>query len=378
MSDLNFKINRNRFLTALQNNARAISANSPIPALCGILIEAGDDGLTLTSSDADLYIRTVLSNTDDENLGLSILDTGSIVIDARYLLEIVKKIDSEDISVEVIDGTLTRFTGGKAEFKINGYRASDYPQTDASEPENSFQLAYKDLSDLINETVFAASTKETRQVLTGVNFKSDGTQIICTSTDSYRLARKILTVSAPEFNVTVPARSLNEVKGAFAGCTDIHVAVSDRKIQFQADGIMLQSRLLEGAYPETERLIPKEFSCELVINREALIRAIERSSFIKSDNIFVIRMQMNSAQDISISSKSQEIGESHEDLTAESYTGLPLDISFSGSYVAEAARTLSSENIHISFTGDMKPFVLTNEGEDQSLLQLVLPVRTYN
>ena len=170
MSELNFKINKAKFLNALQISAKAVSPNSPVPSLCGIRINADDSGLTLTSSDADISIEMTLSNTDDEKLGLSVITPGTVVIDARYLLEIVKKIDTDEINVEIIDGTLTRFSGGKAEFKINGYRAADYPTMDFSRPAVSFTLKYRELAALISETVFAASAKETRPVLTGVNF----------------------------------------------------------------------------------------------------------------------------------------------------------------------------------------------------------------
>lgn len=377
MSDLNFKINKNKFYNALQFSSKAISPNSPIPALVGIKMEASSDGLVLTSSDADISLRIQLSN-DKEDIGLSIIDEGSIVIDARFLLEIVRKIDSEYIHVEIIDGTLTRFTGGKAEYKINGYRPSDYPEIDFSKPENNFPLSFDILNQLINETVFAVSTKDTRPILTGVNMNHDGSKLTCTATDSYRLARKILSFTFSPFNVTVPAKSLNEAKSIFSNEIQLQIAVNDKKIQFISDTITLQSRLLEGAYPETERLIPNQFAYRLVINRNQFIRAIDRTGFIKTDNMPIIRLQMNQKEDVSVSSKSQEIGEFHEDLVVEEYEGVPLDISFAGNYVMDAARSLTAENILIQFTGEMKPFILTNQSDDDSILQLVLPVRTYN
>ena len=140
----------------------------------------------------------------------------------------------------------------------------------------------------------------------------------------------------------------------------------------------MQSRLLDGGYPETERLIPKEFGYTMVINRRALISAIDRTSFIKTDNMSIIRLQINNKDDIAVMNKSQEIGESREELFASSYEGEPLDISFSGNYVMDAAKALSSDEIMIRFTGEMKPFVLTDADENSTVLQLVLPVRTYN
>ena len=140
----------------------------------------------------------------------------------------------------------------------------------------------------------------------------------------------------------------------------------------------MQSRLLEGGFPETERLIPKEFAYKLVINRQDLISAIDRNMFIKNEKMTLNRLQINNKDDISLTNKSQEIGESIETMNAISYEGEPIDISFAGNYVMDAAKALDTVNIKIQFTGSMKPFVLTNDSEDSSVLQLVLPVKTYN
>ena len=376
---MNFKISKTRFYEALQTAARAISPNSPVPALSGLLIQAEGSQLIITGSDADISIRLVLSNDTNKDLELSIMEEGSVVIDYRYLLEIVRKIESAEVNVEIIDGTLSRISAGKVEFKINGYRPEDYPPIDFKKPENQFEIKTSDFTEMIDETSFAANTKDTRLILTGVNLKSDGEHLICTATDSYRLARKILNINVPAFNVTVPAKSINSVRAVF---TDpeaaLNVCLDDKKVMFTDGSIVMVSKILDGSFPDTDRLIPSQFSYSLLINRRALISAVDISSFIKNDNMMIVRMQLNNAEDITISNKSQEIGEYHQELIAEKYEGEPLDISFSGSYVIEAARTMSEDNILIKFTGDMKPFIITNENGDDSLLQLVLPVRTYN
>lgn len=375
---MHFKINKNEFYKSLQIVSRAISPNSPVPALCGIRIDVNNDHLVLTGSDADISIETTLSNENNEKLNLTVIEDGSIVIDARYLLDIVRKLDSEEVEVEIIDGTLTRFAGGKAEFKINGYRPSDYPPVDFSVPETKFSFKSSDFSKIIENTIFATSSKETRPVLTGVNFMSDGSKIVATATDSYRLAKKDFPIQCEEFNITVPSKSLNEMKSIFNEEEDLNIAISTKKIQVSNGNTLVQSRLLDGGYPETERLIPKEFEHTLVMNRNDLIRAIDRSSFIKTDNMTIIRLQINDKDDITLTNKAQEIGESHEELNALSYEGTPLDISFTGNYVMDAAKALNTDHIKISFTSEMKPFILQNDSEDDSILQLVLPVRTYN
>jgi DNA polymerase-3 subunit beta len=373
---MNFSVSKNELFNALAITNHAVSSNSPLPALRGIRIDAKDNALTLTGSDSDISIQKIMK-ADDQNK-LTITEEGSILIEAKYLLDIVKKIDSDIITVEILDGSLTRFSGSSAEFKLNGMNVNDYPTIDFSRPANELHLNAGVLSAIIDETAFAASLKETRPVLTGVNFKLENGSLCCTATDSYRLAKKTLTIpSEASFSITIPAKSLNEVKGTMLAdaSKDLIMAESDKKVQFVSDEMLLQTRLLDGGYPETDRLIPTDFKYTLKMNRRDLISAIDRNTFIKNDNLTINRLQC-SASEVILTNKSQEIGESRESLAAQ-FEGEDLDISFSGTYVMDAAKSLTGDQITIKFKGEMNPFILINE-EDDSILQLVLPVRTYN
>ena len=373
---MNFSINKTIFYNALQIAAHAISPNSPQPQLRGILITAENDSLVITGSDADISIRKTITK-DDKNL-LNIMEEGSILVESRYLLEIVRKIDAESIDVEVIDGALTKFSGSSAVFKINGMNPSDYPNINFTRPETSITMPVSSLQEIIEQTAFAASVKETRPVLTGVNFRFNDGVLVCTGTDSFRLARKTIPFNAEgSFNVTIPAKGLNEVKGSVLqnGEGSVEMLLDSRKAQFVSEDTIIQTKLLDGAFPETDRLIPKEFAYTMNISRSDLISAIDRTTFIKNENMAIVRLEC-SKDEVILSNKSQEIGESREQLAAE-FEGEDLDISFSGVYVIEAARSLSGPQLKIGFTGEMKPFVIFSEG-DETILQLVLPVKTYN
>ncbi len=375
---MNLRILKNQLYESIQTVSRAISPNSPIPALSGIYMKAEEDSLVLTGSDSDVTIRIILDKNTKEDLQMTVIEPGEVVIDYRYLNEIVRKIDSDEIQIETVDGTINRFSGGKTEFKINGFHADEYPSISFARPAIQFTIPAGKLSEIIEETAFAANSKDTRLILTGVNLKSDGTTLTSTATDSYRLARKKTEITSDPFNITVLAKSINLARSIFTDPdTEIMIALDDKKIQFSTDSLVMQTRLLDGSYPETDRLIPVDFTNELVINRRSLIQAVERSSFIKTDNMSIIRLEANE-DELIFSNRSQEIGESHEEMVSESFAGSPLDVSFTGNYVAEAAKALSTDNIIMKFNGNMKPFILLNEGEDQSVLQLVLPVRTYN
>ncbi|MEA4875549.1 DNA polymerase III subunit beta [Anaerorhabdus sp.] len=373
---MNFKVSKRIFYNALQVVSRAISANSPLPSLSGIKIEVNDDHIVLTGSDSDISIQKILNN-DEEDLNLVVKETGSIVIEAKYILEIVRKIDADEINFEIIDGSLTKISGLSAEYKINGMRSSDYPSIDFSKPGQQFDIDADVLMKVISQTSFATSDKETRPVLTGVNFKCKDKVLECVATDSYRLARKFIELESDNtFNITIPAKSLNEIVKTIDKDSKVNVCVSDKKAQFWIGNTLIQTRLIDGSYPETERLVPTEFLHEMIVDSRDILNAIDRASFIKNEGISIVKLSADS-KEVVISSKSQEVGSSTEKLNVISYSGNPIEISFSGRYVFEAIRTLATTTVKIQFSGEMKPFVIRNT-EDDSILQLVLPVRTYS
>ena len=377
---MKFSIAKTKMYAALQDVNHAISSTSPA-ALRGILIEASEDNeLVLTASDNDVTIRRTLKGKDDEELQLNVEEPGSVVIDAHYIMDIVHKIDADTVKVEILDGALTSFKGNQAQFRINGTKADEYPDIDLSEPQQSFSVNELKLSALIEATAFAASDQETRPALTGIHMVLKEGKLIAVATDSYRLARKEEAIDSDlDIAVTVPAKSMNEVRSILLSeDKDIRIALDTRKAQFITDDTVFQTRLLEGAFPETDRLIPTSFISTLTISRSSLINVLDRSMFIKNENMTINHLHCTE-DDIIFSNRSQEIGEFEQSLMEEGavFKGEPLDTSFNGGYVMAAARALKGNTIEIRFAGEMKPFILINP-EDDSMLQLTLPVRSYD
>ncbi len=373
---MNFSISKKVFYNALQVVSRSVSSNSPIPALSGIKIDVNQDSIVLVGSDAEISIMKTLT-TEDEDINLNIKETGSIVIESKYILEIVRKIEVENIDIQIIDGCLTRISGGTSKFEINGIKGSEYPTIDFSRPSQQIKVDADVLQKIVNQTTFATSDKETRQILTGVNFKSNGNILECVATDSYRLAKKIVNLDVESnFNITIPSKSMNDVAKIIEKDSTVLLCVSDKKAQFWIENNVIQTRLLEGNYPDTGRLIPNAFENELTVDSRDILNAIDRASFIKNDGISLIKLSL-STNNVVISSKSQEIGSSTENLSHFIYEGNDFQISFSGKYVYEAIKVLNATKVKVLFSGEMKPFIIKNE-KDDSIIQLVLPVRTYN
>lgn len=367
---MNFKIKRLELLNALTKVSRAVSIKSPLPVLTGIKFDLKEDELILTGSDSDITIQTSIQDHID------IIEPGSVVLSSKYILEIIKKIDSEDVHIFIVDGTLTRIEGANSRFDLNGTSYIDYPRIDLNKTGVNLQMKSIDLKEAIEQTSFATSEKETRPVLTGVNFKAKDHVLECIATDSYRLAKRILNIDSNiSFNIIIPKKSLIEISRIIEKDELIDLYVSDRKVLFVFDHVLIQTRLIDGTFPDTSRLIPDSFDYSMSIDSTSLLNSIDRASLLTNEQTNIVKLTMN--QDtVILSSFSQEIGSVEENLSRAFYKGEPLKISFSARYLTDAIKSINGQKVRVLFTGEMKPFII-KDFEREDIIQLVLPVRTY-
>lgn len=367
---MNFKIKRTILLNALSKVSRAVSIKSPLPVLTGIKFELKENELILTGSDSDITIQTIIKD------GIEVIEPGSVVLSSRYILEIVKKIDSESVHIYIVDGTLTRIEGSGSKFDLNGTSYIDYPRIDLKENGSHFKMKSTDLKQAIEQTSFATSEKETRPVLTGVNFKAKDRTLECIATDSYRLAKRILNIDSDiTFNIIIPKKSLIEISRIIEKDENIDLYVSDRKVLFIFDTLKIQTRLIDGTYPDTSRLIPDEFGYSMSVDSTSLLNSIDRASLLSNEQTNIIKLSM-SEDNVIISSHSQEIGSVEENLSRAFFKGEPLSISFSAKYLNDAIKSINGDKVRLLFTGEMRPFII-KDFEKEDIMQLVLPVRTY-
>lgn len=367
---MNFKIKRIELLNALTKVSRAVSIKSPLPVLTGIKFDLKEDELILTGSDSDITIQTSIHDN------IKIIKTGSVVLSSRYILEIIKKIDSEDVHIFIVDGTLTRIEGANSRFDLNGTSYIDYPRIDLNKTGVNLQMKSTDLKEAIEQTSFATSEKETRPVLTGVNFKAKNHVLECIATDSYRLAKRILNIDSDiSFNIIIPKKSLIEISRIIEKDELINLYVSDRKVLFIFDHVLIQTRLIDGTFPDTGRLIPDSFDYSMSIDSTSLLNSIDRASLLTNEQTNIVKLTMDQDHVI-LSSFSQEIGSVEENLSRAFYKGEPLKISFSAKYLTDAIKSINGQKVRVLFTGEMRPFII-KDFEREDIIQLVLPVRTY-
>ncbi|MDO5850839.1 MAG: DNA polymerase III subunit beta, partial [Methanobacteriaceae archaeon] len=265
--------------------------------------------------------------------------------------------------------------GGNSEFKINCMKASEYPKINFESGGNEFIINSDTFKEIIDQTAFACSEKDTRPVLTGVNFKCENSILKVNATDSYRLASKTISLdNVSNFDITIPSKYLIDVYHSLEDKKDIKLKIDTQKISFAVDNILIQTRLLDDQFPDTSKLIPSTFTQILKVNGKELNSAIDRASFIKSDGKNIVKLSINSEK-VDITANNQT-SSSFETIKAISFEGNPFEISCSGKYLQDAISSINYEEITISFSGDLKPMIITCN-DDPSIIQLISPVRTY-
>lgn len=373
---MRFSISRNYLLQALNTTSRAVSSKNPRAILTGIKFELNPNGLFLTGSDSDISIITKIPLTNgDENI-ITPFENGVLVISSKYITDIVRKLEGEIINFQTVEENVLKITDAISNFSLNCMDYREYPAIDLGNDSADITLPTSVLNEIINQTSYAASERETRPILTGVNFKASNQKLECVATDSYRLAKKVINLeNNVEFNVTIPAKTLNEVAKVSEGENGVQICVSDKKVNFKFANSLVSTRVINGAYPDTSKLIPSSFDYRLDTIAGSFLTRIERASLLSIDRNNVIRLSMNH-DSVFISAKAQEVGSATEIVNDYRYSGDRLEISFAAKFVLDAIKALGCEEISLFFNGDSKPFIIRNE-KDASCIQLVLPVRTY-
>ena len=372
-----FSIDRDILLNHLLVVQKGLPNKTPLPILYAVKFEVHEDHIILTTSNTDVAIQALV---DDRSL--NIVQTGRVAIPGRYLIEIMRKITSQRVEFALIEDKLIIIKADRSEFKLRLMDVEDYPEVDFLDLNDPIVLDSQLLKTIIRETNFATANNEKRPILTGVNFKYQDNHIYCVATDSYRLAQKNikLRTHSKAFDIVVPNKSLDELSRILDSYNeDVELYINPNKVLFKMNSILFQTRLLEGTYPDTQRIIPTEFPVTIPFNKEELLQAVERVSLLspkdRETNYNIIKLSLRPDHVVEMSSTNHEIGDALEEVIPSSdVVGPVIKIAFSSRYLVDALRAFSSSEVVIQFAGEVKPFVIKGN-LDQDLLHLILPVR---
>lgn len=382
---MKFTIGRAAFTAQLIDVSRAIPSKATIPILTGIKITATKEGITLIGSDAEISIESFLSVQDD-SLGLEIEETGSIVVTARIFNDIVRKLPTTKVTIETNEQFILTATSGEAIFSLNGTDGQSYPRLPEIESDRKINLPTVLFKELISQTIFSASNQESRPVLTGVHLMMNEGHITGVATDSHRLSRRQIPVefSTDQANfeaITIPKKTLNELERIVQDDQTIEMIVTEQQVIFLIDNLTIYSRLLEGNYPDTDRLLPSSHTTEIVLSADQFLHAIDRASLMSHQGKNNV-VQLDITDDnIDLSVQGSSLGSANESISAKSISGEPIKISFNPDYMKDALRSFSGVDINVGFTSSVRPLLISalekSETPNNELLQLLTPIRTH-
>ena len=373
---MRFTIKREEFLKGLLVAGRAVGSKTANPVLANIKLELNENGLFITGSNYDLTIKTQVPYRFNGVEIIRNFKEGGTLINAKLIIEIARKMESEEISLDVIDSTIATISDNRSEYKLNCVRPEEYPDLDLDPVGSQLTLAKSTFDALVSQTAFAASTKEQRPVLTAINLEANNGLLTATATDSARMARKEVTIDPNiHFVANVPAKMMVEVDHLLEGLDSVDVSFSDKKALFLLGRTVVASRLIAGEYPNTKNIVPRVTNYHLEVNANDFIKAIDRANILSVERENVVDLSM-SEDGIEISAKSQQVGSATEKIDVFKFVGQELRVSFNSEFVVAAVKALACEDVKFEFVGEMKPFVIRNISDD-SVIQIVTPVRTY-
>ena len=374
---MRFIIKRDEFLKALLIAGRAVnSKSSAVPVLANLKLDLNEKGLSITGSNYELTIQTTIPFIVNDEEVIRNVQEGTTLVNAKIITDMARKIDSNEISFEVIDSTIAVITAGKIKYNLNCIRANEYPDVDLEPNGIQISLTKTEFSSLVSQTAFAASLKEQRPILTAINLEAADGVLTATTTDSARLARKQITISTDlQFSANVPAKMMVEIDHLLEGAESLKVALSDKKALFSFENTVVATRLIAGEYPNTKNIVPRITNYALEVNASDFLKAIDRVNILSIDRENVVDLFLDE-DTVEISAKSTQVGSATEKIETFKFEGNNLQISFNSEFVSSAIRALGSEDVTFLFVGEMKPFVIKNPS-DESIIQIVTPVRTY-
>lgn len=377
---MKFKINKNEFLKGLLQVGKIIPIKHTNPIFVNIKLELTTDSLILTGSNGDLSITTSIPFFRNNQEIIRDVQLGSILANSDILCNIVKRLDGDEIAFDVLDDNEARIeVDDKASFNLHCIDANEYADLDFSFKGVKIILNASEIANVVSQVSFAASIKNVKPVLTGVNIESSGSKINFVATDSARLAKKEVEAEISEvFNTTVPVRTFQEIARSITDEDKITLYINDRRILVELKDTIISSVLLPGTYPNVKNIIPKNFLYTLEVDANDLIKTIETANVFSAstgEKGATIRCYM-SQENVVFRCSSDQNGNSSVMLNLFKYTGERLEISFKCEYVLSAVKALKTSEVLLCFQGEMKPFVIIGKN-DPSVIQLLTPVKTH-
>jgi len=374
---MKFTVERDALIDAINWVARSLSSRPNITSLLGIVIDVTDT-ITLTGSDLETSTKATFH--------AEIIETGKVLVPGRLLAEISRSLPQKPITF-LLEGTRVLVTAGTAKFTLPTLSLSDYP-TLPEIPETAGIIASDIFATAVNQVAVAAGRDDSLPTLTGVFVEIVGKTITLAATDRYRLAVKEITWQPKnetiETSTLLRARTLSDAAKSLANSSEVIFALSpleakEKLVGFVSHEKTMTSRTLDGSFPPFKHLLPQQSTAQAIIEVSTLLDSVRRVALV-TDKTVPLRL-IFSENSLLLEAGAGEEAQATEELNIE-YAGEEINIAFNPTFLTDGLQAINSPYVHIAFTGEKKPAVLTGKNEldgeiDNSYKYLLMPMR-YN
>ncbi|MCP4395110.1 MAG: DNA polymerase III subunit beta [Alphaproteobacteria bacterium] len=364
-------IERADLLKSLNHVQSIVEKRNTIPILSNVRLDADDKGLSFKATDMDIEIT--------ETVNAEIEEKGSLTTSAHMLYDIVRKLpDGSQVKLHFADDMLS-LSAGRSRFSLSCLPVEDFPVISDGKLPTNFSITAADLRGLIDRTKFAISTEETRYYLNGIylhtNESNDVEVMRAAATDGHRLA--CVEMPVPEGakdmpGIIIPRKVVNELRKLIDETgMDVDISLSDSKIRFTFDDIVLTSRLIDGTYPDYERVIPTDNDKKMEINAKLLANAVDRVSVV-SEKSKGIKIAISKGK-INISASSIESGSAEEELDAQ-YDSDDIEIGFNSRYMLDIMHQIEGDTVSFTMSDSASPTIV-HDISDEGAIYVLMPMR---
>jgi DNA polymerase-3 subunit beta len=363
-------IERSAFLKALNHVQSVVERRNTIPILSNVLVRAKGGGVKLTATDLDIEII--------EEVPAEVTQEGAATVPAHMLYDIVRKLpDGAQLELDQgPDSGRVTIVAGRSRFALQALPPEDFPDLAAGEPSNRFSLGASVLKGLIDRTRFAISTEETRYYLNGIYFHELSDSLRAVATDGHRLARAQVplpkgakgmpAVIVPRKTVLELAKLIENEEG------DVDIALSSAKVRFSVNGLVLTSKLIDGTFPDYERVIPRNNDKVLEIDTKLFASAVDRVSTISFEKGRAVKLNIGRDK-LVLSVNNPDSGSAEEEIAA-SYDAEPIDIGFNSRYLLDIASQIKGDSARFKLADAGSPTIIADPADEEALYVL-MPMR---
>jgi len=367
---MQFEVTKSILLKALSNVNGAVEKKNTLMILQNVKVEAKDKKVTLCATDMDILVT---STFDSE-----IKNEGVTTVPAQMFYDIVRKIpDTNSITILQDNSSILQIKSGKSKYNLPCIDASEFPALNEGELGDEIEIEADKLSKMIDKTRFAISNDETRYYLNGLYMQSvkkdSGFELRTVATDGHRLAMSYLTMTnlSSEFGVILPKKSVNEIRRIIDGTSKIKVSLSRAKIKIIADQITIVSKLIDGDFPDYDKVLPKNNTQIATINKKALFDCVDRVSTVASDKHRSVKFTLENNK-VTLQINTDNGSFAYEELEAK-YEGEKIEIGFNSRYLLDVIGQVDKEELLIKFKDGNSPALV--EANDFNASFVIMPVR---